>query len=422
MKRKLFLIISFAVSLLFTALTSDMTKIAAWGVLLYSFKNSEQEAKWYSPYFLFMATIISYILYLPVLGGVFMDDLLLETRIFVVLSLFAVCIGFSCMRNMGKKPLDIGVISENYSLVFLLGLLPTAISYYMFGNITQLEGSEMIEAKENFSLPIIGQLAYFLPASIVVAAKKDNTKLIILSVFFSFLAALLTISKTAILITFIFIVIAISKYNPSITLNPIYKKINSLKFIIIPVLLIALFIYNNNIRQEATSDREMAYVEYSESTVFSQFGTGNFTQNMFLNYCYFVQPWSNLNYNIENNRREGSFGGNTLAQFGKKLGIKTHPISKIQPYFLNTHTFLTDYYLDFGFFFGVVMAYILGMFIYYCYARFGLSDDPLLISFDILVSYATVMMFFSNHFNNGYLLNYFITFGLVSFFTRLTNR
>ena len=285
----------------------------------------------------------------------------------------------------------------------------------MFGNIVSLEGEDLLEAKEQFTLPILGQLSYFLPASIVVACKKNKTKYILIAIIFSIISALLTISKTALLLTVVFFLIAVSKFTPSITDNYIYKRFNTYKFIFIPILILFMFVYNNNKRQSATN-RDMEFVE--SSSVNSVWGKDNFSQNMFLNYCYFVQPWSNFNYNVLYNKENGKIGGNTLSQFAKKIGVKPQKIRKKNPYFFNTHTYLTDYYLDFGFVFGCFMSFLLGMFIYYCYSRFGNSDDPLLISFYILVAYATIMMFFSNHFNIGYLLNYFMTFGFTSFLIR----
>lgn len=409
------LIITLAFSIGMSLYTHDYTKIIAWGIFVYSYFKARKSGEWFNPYYLFMPTIFSFILYSSEIGGVFMDDLSIRTRLFILFGLSAITMGFSFGKRIKRQPIIIGHLTENFWLIFLIGLLPTAISYMMFGNIASLDGEEMIDAKENFSLPVIGQLAYFLPASIVVACKKNNSKLILLALVFSILAALLTISKTALLLTLVFFIIAISKFNPDITKTKAFRIISRLKFVIIPILIVAMFIYNNNKRHSARHNSDMSYVEMSSSSLW---GTSNFAQNMFLNYCYFVQPWSNLNYNIENNHSNGSFGGNSFAQFGKKLGINTHPCKKIQPTFLNTHTFLTDYYLDFGFFFGIIVCFLMGILIYSCYIKFGLSDDPLLISFYILMAYATIMMFFSNHFNNGYLLNYFITFGLVSLFTR----
>lgn len=396
-------------------LSGDYTKLFAWLIFLLCIKKAYRSQIWYSPYYLFMPTILSYILYWDKLGGIFMYPLTLNTRIFALCGIIAVVLGFVFCQNLKRQPIKVGSFVENFYLIFFIGLLPTALSYMLYGNIASLDGEEMLEAKEKFSLPVIGQLAYFLPASIVVACKKNDTQKIVLALFFSFLAALMTISKTALLLTLIYFLISITKFNPSIMNTKIYKLIDRFKYVVIPVLVIAMFIYNNNKRHDASDDGDMSFVESSSTNVW---GTDNLSQNMFLNYCYFVQPWSNLNYNIENNHKEGAFGGNSFAQFGKKIGIETNARKKIQPSFLNTHTFLTDYYLDFGYIISIFVSFLLGVLIYTCYVRFGLSDDPLLISFYILIAYATVMMFFSNHFNNGYLLNYFITFGLVSWFSR----
>lgn len=414
--RKLFAIISFALAVAMSVLSSDYTKIFAWIVLMVCFKMAKNSSYWYTPYNLFMVTIFSYIFYWDELGGIYMDKLSTATRLFTLSGISAVVLGFVVCQSMRKKRIMVGRLNENFYLVFVIGLLPTAISYMLYGNIASLEGEELLEAKEQFSLPVIGQLSYFLPASFVVACKKNNAKMIIISLFFSFIAALLTISKTALLLSLIFFVIAVTRFSPTIMNSWIYKIINRFKFIVIPCLIIAMFIYNNNKRHDAGSDSDMVFVENSSSAVWR---TDVFSQNMFLNYCYFVQPWSNLNYNIEHNKKEGSFGGNSFAQFGKKLGINTNPRTKIQSTFFNTHTFLTDYYLDFGYVLAIIVSFLVGVLIYTCYVRFGLSDDPLLISFYILVAYATVMMFFSNHFNNGYLLNYFITFGSIAWITRI---
>lgn len=414
--KKLFPIVTLALTIIMIVLSHDFTKIIAWLILMLCYSKAKKSQNWYSPYYLFMATIISYILYWERLGGIFMDELSLETRIFVVSSLLAVVCGFIICQNIHRQPIRVGRINENFWLVFIIGLLPTALSYMMYGNIAALEGEEMMEAKEQFTLPVIGQLAYFLPASIVVACKKNNTKLIVIATLFSILAALLTISKTALLVTALYFIVGVSRFRPAITGSRLYKIVDKFKFVAIPVLLIFMFMYNNNKRNDASSGgNDMAYVESSSSTLWE---TSNLAQNLFLDYCYYVQPWSNLNYNIENNHNEGTIGGNSFAQFGKKLGIHINAKKKIQPYFFNTHTFLTDYYLDFGSVFAIIISFLLGILIYTCYSLFGLSDDPLLISFYILIAYATVMMFFSNHFNNGYLMNYFITFGLVSLFSR----
>ncbi len=413
--KKVFPIITLVLTIFMVVLTGDFTKIIAWLILMLCLSKAKKSSDWYSPYYLFIVTIISYILYWEKLGGIFMEELSLETRIFVVSGLLAVVAGFIFCQSANRTPIRVGKMNENFWIVFFIGLFPTAVSYMMFGNITVLEGEDMLEAIEQFTLPIIGQLAYFLPASIVVACKKNNTTLIVIATVFSGIAALLTISKTALLVTVLYFIVGVTKFRPAITDSRLYKIADRYKLVAIPVLLIIMFMYNNNKREDASNDGDMTYVESSFSTMWA---TNNLAQNLFLDYCYYVQPWSNLNYNIENNHNNGVIGGNSFAQFGRKLGIQVNARKKIQPSFFNTHTFLTDYYLDFGPVLAIIIAFLLGILIYTCYSLFGLSDDPLLISFYILIAYATVMLFFSNHFNDGYLMNYFITFGLVSLFSR----
>ncbi len=415
--KKLFPLATLTLTIVMIVLSHDLTKIVAWLILMLCYSKAKKSQNWYSPYYLFMVTIISYILYWERLGGIFMDELSLGTRIFIISGLLAVVVGFIVCQNANRTPIRVGKMNENFWIVFFIGLLPTALSYMMYGNIATLEGEELLEAKEKFSLPVIGQLAYFLPASIVVACKKNNSTLIILASAFSIVAALLTISKTAMLLTLLYFIIGTTEFQPTITHSKLYKMADRYKFVAIPILLIVVFMFNNNKRHG--EDTNMTYVETSTSDLWSN---SNLVQNLFLDYCYYVQPWSNLNYNIERNHNQGAIGGNSFSQFGKKLGIHIKARHKIQPYFFNTHTFLTDYYLDFGPVFAVIICFLLGILIYTCYSLYGLSDDPLLISFYILIAYATVMMFFSNHFNNGYLMNYFITFGLVSLFSRLSDK
>ena len=90
----------------------------------------------------------------------------------------------------------------------------------------------------------------------------------------------------------------------------------------------------------------------------------------------------------------------------------------MNPTFLNTHTYITDFYIDFGYVGAIIASFILGCLIFFFYKKYGMSNDPLLIGFYVLIAYATFMMFFSNHFVNGYLLNYFITLVGFSYFLR----
>lgn len=407
-------IIIIIITLLFVYYTGDISKVVVMILTLYAIYLARFEKNWFNPIWLYIVTPVSYMMYAEQLGGIFLDELSLSTKIFVPLCLFALLLGMTLGKRMSPMPLYIDSKNEPFWVVFFVGLVPTVIAYFMYGNIMDLEGAELTEAKTNSVVPFFSQFAYFLPASIIIACKKNSTKLILVSLFFSLIAALFTITKTALVMMVLFFAMGIYIFRPSFTNTLLFRFFLRFKFVIVPILLVLMFMYNNN-KRNISDTRDMEYVEYSG--VQDEWGTSNLAQNLFLDYCYFCSPWYNLDYNIRRNNMD-SFGANTFSQFFKKIGANAGSNPKLNPSFLNTHTYLTDYYLDFGFIGSIVASFLLGFFIYFCYARYGCSDDPILISFYVLIMYATCMLFFSNHFNIGYILNYFITFGLTSFITR----
>lgn len=239
--RHIFILLTLLITVIMVTFSGDYSKCFAWLLLVFCFNKAPRNS-WFSPYYLFMVTIISYILYWDDLGGIYMDSLSLYTKSFALCGMTAVVFGFVFGQKIWHKPIKVGGLTENFYLVFFIGLLPTALSYLLYGNIASLDGEEMLEAKEQFSLPVISQLAYFLPASIVVACKKNDTKKIVIALVFSFLAALLTISKTALLLALIFFLIAITKFHPAITDTRIFKLINRLKYVVIPVIVIYMIL------------------------------------------------------------------------------------------------------------------------------------------------------------------------------------
>lgn len=400
------------VGCIMTIITEDISKIPVILILLLVIKSAQKD-KWYNPFWLLTITIASYILYYQQWGGFFFGDLTVTTKILVTFCFFAIYIGFYICKNNKTKSVTIGATTPPFFLIFFIGLIPSVISYFLYGNILALEGDDLVEARTQ-KVNFFNQLAYFLPASIIVACKRDKTIEVVLAIIFSTIAALMTVSKTALVIESLFIIMGIAVYHPSFTQTYFFQTVNKFKLIWIPILTVVMFAYNNN-KRNVTETNDMEYVERSGTVEI--WGTDNIAQNFYLDYCYLCSPWSNLDYNIRFNKAD-HWGANTFAQFAKKIGATTKTNRKINPSFLNTHTFITDYYLDFGFIGAIIASFVLGFFIYYCYSAFGLSDDPMLISLYVLIMYATCMLYFSNHFNIGYILNYFITFGLTSLITR----
>lgn len=391
----------------FIFLEINFLKILIVLLLLLTISKGRKQKLFFNPYYIFVSTIISYFLYSHSIGGIFLSDLGLDTQILIILCLYAVFCGFVTGEFLKVKAIISGNYTENFYFVFIVGVLPSLIAISLYGNTLDMSGEELLESKEKMSIPFFGQFAYWLPASIIIACKKNVSRWIVIATVASFIVALMSVTKTGMLIALMYLTIGLYIFNPDILKHRFVILIKKYSFIVLPVFIISFFIFNNSLRHEASSDLEMSYVEKSNSKVWSS--TYEFGQGMFLNYLYYCSPWSNLDYNIRKQHKKG-YGSNTVAQFAHLLRLPEHRVEKLNPTFLNTHSFITDYYIDFGFFGAVIASYVLGIFIFFCYRKFGCSDDPLLLSFYILVAFATFMLFFSNHFNQGYLLNYFITF------------
>ncbi|GEM_PF-5341453 len=393
---------------IFFLLHLEFSKACTMILVIICFTFGSKEHNWYNPFYLLNVTLASYLLYEPSFSPGFFSVLSPMTVVMIVGGFVMLILGFYVAKQFKYSAINVGGHTESFWVVLTIGVIPVAISYYIYGNVLDMTGKDMLDTKGKISLPVIGQLAYFLPAAIIIACKKNDTKKILISLAFSLLSAFMTLTKTAFIVTLLFFLVGTTAFNPEMMEYKSVKMLRKFSYLWIPALVIFMFFYNNSIRHEASSSQSMNYIEQGNARSISS--NGDFAENMFLNYLYFCSPWSNLEYNVHNNRERGH-GRIIFAQFAKKAGITVKTVPKINPTFLNTHSFITDFYLDFGFEGALVNSFILGWIIFFFYRKFGCSNDPLLVSFYCLIAYATIMLFFSNHFTIGYLLNYFITFG-----------
>ena len=378
-------------------------------LILICFRLGLKEKNYFNPYILLSIPLISYFFYYSDLAPGFLSELQWSTDLLILMCFSALIVGFTIVKYSKLRAVKTKfTYNENFWVICILGLFPTALSYILYGSIFDASGAAMLDIKEKQSLPIIGQLAYFLPASIIVACKNNNSMQIIIAIVLSMLAAIMTLTKTAMLVALIFTVIGLYVFEPNILNSKIAKFLKKYAFILLPVLILYMFMANNSVRHEASTSSSMEYIEQGGGKMIHN--RSDFAQGMFLNYLYFCSPWSNLDYNVQR-IHEPSYGTNTFAQFAKKVGIEIQTVEKLEPTFLNTHSFITDFYIDFGYLGAIVASFLLGCIIYFFYSKFYFSNDALLLAYYCLISYATIMLFFSNHFINGYLLNYLITFG-----------
>ena len=330
--------ISFIIIALGLLFIEEYSKAFVVLLIMYSVNKGIQDKRWFSPYFILLVTLVSFLLYFHELSPLMFMDLPASTLFMICGSFVALIFGFTVIRSFGIKPVKVpDNYSENFWIAFWIGIIPTLIAYYMFGNVYSMENDKMLEVKEEMSLPVIGQFAYFLPASILIACKRNNTKLIVLALISTFAAALFTLTKTSIVIAVVFMLIGISVFKPSLTENKLVRQIRKYIFLVLPFSFLLLFSFNNTTRHGDSADT-MSFIEQGGSSLSA---SGGIAQNMYLNYLYFCNPWSNLQYNVKNNHVHGN-GRNTFSQFGKKIGIDIDKVQKICPSVINTHSFLTD--------------------------------------------------------------------------------
>ena len=421
MRKALFILICIILFVL-TLTYSGIPKAIAVLIIIYCITKGRKEKRWYNPYYLSLTLPISFLCYSSVISPLFTPPLKISTQFFIIGCICFLLLGYDTIKHTRIRPCITNQSNHNFWIIFIIGALPTFIGITLYGNTLNMEGDQLLDAKENMSIPLLGQLSFFLQASIIVACKKNNSKLILISLTASIFAALITVTKTAIVITFIFTLIGMTQFKPQITRTKLFSFIKKYALLIVPIILIGLFIFNNNSRQADGADSEYAFLGSIPSIV-PTVKDNNFTRNMYLNYCYFCTPWTNLEENLTTTNYYSTNGNYTFAQFYKKIGIKTFlPERKTLNSAFNTYSFISDYYLDFGHIGTLIASFILGCLIFFFYQKFGYSNDPLLIAFYSLIAYATAMLFFSNHFNAGYILNYFLTFGGYTLITQFNTK
>ena len=208
--------------------------------------------------------------------------------------------------------------------------------------------------------------------------------------------AILVLAKLAILMTIVGIVFLVSRY---------YRNVfrgNRISVLLISVLFafLGLFSLLGNVRN--VNDVMFAW---EDEIRFNNEILDSYGELLYAPYYYFVTPWTNLDYNIENWQGfgHGSFTSKpivSLLQLNRYFPTE-EKLVRHNPW--NTHTFLADFYCDFGFIGALIMSFLLGCFVILVYRKMMTHGDSLDEALWIYVGSAVLMMFFSNHFTSvGY--------------------
>lgn len=359
-----------------------------------------QEKVIINPYLLFSITPISLLIYDKSVSEHYLVDLSNTTYLIAIANFTAMLLGFNLMRNpkikfnynLWNKGINLRTIEcAKYAKIFMiLGIYPTIYGClrgagYLFSfNLNQMKNIVN-------SAPLSSIFQLFLYAGVVCAFKSKQKQTIAMCMFSLIVSIILNFSKSTVAMVCISVLVTI--YTERIN-----NKERTNRSLMIMLLLVAGYLMYesfdiyNNIRHD-----------YDTNAYFQGLGyVDNVSQNLFLPYMYLISPWSNLQYIMQTTSVHtwGLWFIKPILgylQLDTILGIDYSMTPRFSAF--NTFSYISAFYIDFGFFGSIICSFIFGlgiMWIYRLYMQF--SRSPYVITIWALNVYAIAMLFFNNHY------------------------
>lgn len=350
-----------------------------------------------NPYLLFLTVPVSLLMYDLTVSPHYLVSLRPDTYSLAVYNIIMVLLGFFVGGNCKfrysktwKRSINQSqkLLSRNAIITLFLGLIPTmygiifGAQYLLNMDLNALKG--LVNAA-----PLASIFNLFLYLSIMLALYSKNKKSIILCLAGLLVSLVLNFSKT----TVVMLCICLLVYLYDITrVNFRIRKYFYISLILALGLVFISFTIYNNIR-----------FDFDINTYFDDLGyIGSISQTWFLPIMYIISPWSNLQYIVDTTTAH-SYGLWVLKPILGYLQIDGmwESVFELIPRYqaFNTYTYISVYYRDFGFIGSGICSFVLAIYIMYIYKmKLNYPNSPYISSIFALNMYATVMMFFNNHF------------------------
>ena len=390
------LIIVFSLVLNFSLLT-----ILASATLVILLLLGSHEKVPYNPYYFFSTVPISIMFYDSKQFPHFLMEISLGTSFIIFLGIWFFILGLFIKKTRNDMSTKKS-ISRSFWVIFMLGTFPYLLSFYIAGVPIFHEG-EVDLIRQSTAIPIISQLSLFLPISIISAFQTKSNFKIILSIFTAILFSIAMVSKFLVLFTLIFVIFSLFRYGANLRIGSILKASILPSILAIPLLFALSF--------ELRNDLDQSDYQWRDNISVSNEWVASYGDYLYLPYLYMTSSWSNVAYSISKHERYeyGLMSAKPLISLLQLDSFVTYPPKPIYQYPMNTHAFITDFYLDGGIFGVIVLSLILGFLVKIVYINSISKFDPLMDGLMISVSFAVLMMFFSNHFTSvGYPLVIFV--------------
>lgn len=387
----------------------DLSNVMFLFLCLMLYRAGCKDKDIFSPYFLFMLVPLSIMLYWTKISSYYLPELPLSTRI----SIFFGCAAFYLGLTVRRHKFAASYLQQvkpviGYSLLFTLalGILPYVISTMVLGTLPILAKTNVDELKNQFQLPVIGMFFLFLPLAILIA--REQGRLFKSVCLLAILLSLVNAAKFDVIFMAFVIMFAIVGHQIQVS-RTLKTRIITASLAIL-ILLPLLFEQNYNMRSGETMDMRYDYL-ISSDRMHDAIPVAAF--RVVQPYFYFVSSWANFDFCIQHVETY-RYGLMTMRPFISLFRLDylidvDYTKEVLNPAF-NTHSFLTDYYYDFGYLGLVVLPFLLGIVVSWIYRRSRSSNDTVLHAEYAVCGFAVVMMFFSNHFSAGYPVIAFVLF------------
>lgn len=369
----------------------------------YTFFKALSDSFLFNPYLFFALTPISLMIYDVGVSEHYLIELEQNTYNLVFWNFLCLLAGFALAKKyrvtIGKKEfvskwagtntLSSKELSKHAWILIGLGMLPS-----LYGC---LKGMEYLLSLQLYSLksvvvsmPLSSVFQLFIYPAVICAIFSRNKKTIFSVISLAVFSVAVNFSKTTIVMLSVTVLIA---YYNSVAKASRRKKT---AFVLLLCAALVFFYFSFDIYNNMRHD-------YDTNKYFSSLGyIGNISENWFLVVMYLISPWANLQH-IVHTTQAHTWGLWAIKPFLGYLQLDTalENIYSLVPLHtaFNTYTFISPFYRDFGFWGSGLESFILGIYIMRVYKLFkDNKKSPFVNSINAMVAYATVMLFFNNHF------------------------
>lgn len=376
---------------------------------------SSKESRTINPYVLFLSTPISLMMYSESVSAVFLPAMDQNVQLLIIGGIYAYLAGLLTVRVGRQVSQPENAPRYSFVIILALGLVPHFLGVVTTG--FPALAADVKAAREAYILPIIGQFVIFLPVSILIAFQRRSKFLIFVSVMINVFFTVMMAAKFPVMLAGLFFLYAYFRYDGRrlFKVHPVYLAIFSI--VAVPLLFDAVFSLREDLDQSEYFWRQAVFFD-------SKF-LNNYGDYTYLPYLYSTTPWSNFSYIVEEHT-ELSYGVRSSAslvsvlQLDGLFDLDERPIRMVQ---FNTHAFLSDFYMDFGILGVVFLSYLLGMLVKWSYTNSLKRPDVLSEGAWIAVGFASLLLFFSNHFTGlTYPLLALLLFNAYRFLSRTLKR